>query len=76
MATTGPVFEPVLKLNMIVSDPSVTDSAITDLVTVPELFVIVTVPLLTESLKSAAVVVPEFVQYNIVLSAVLVVATV
>ena len=57
-------------MNTNVSVPSVERSLNNVLVTVPELLVIVTLPDVTPSEKSAPVVVPVVVQYNTVPSAI------
>jgi hypothetical protein len=71
VARTVPEVDPLLTCRIIVSVPSVVRSFVSVLVTVPVLLVMVNEPEFRLSLKSAFVVVPELVQYNVVPSAVL-----
>jgi hypothetical protein len=66
VATIVPEVETVLNSNTKVSVPSVARSDNNVLVTVPVLLVIVTLPDVTPSEKSAPVDVPDVVQYNTV----------
>ena len=51
--------------NIIVSNPSAVKSLTNVLLIVPKLLTILIVPELVPSVKSAPIVVPEFVQYNV-----------
>jgi hypothetical protein len=66
VATIVPEVDPVRTLNIIVSEPSVVKSELIFSTTLAVFALIVNAPLLTPSLKSGAVVVPELVQYNVV----------
>jgi hypothetical protein len=65
VATIVPLVEPVRNRITIVSAPSDVTSLVNVRVKDPELFVIVIEPELSPPLKSAPVVVPLFVQYNV-----------
>lgn len=76
VATTVPEVEPVRIWITMVSEPSVVESLFKVRLNDPELLVIVNDPEFTPLLKSPAAVVPELVQYSVVLLATLVVVTV
>ena len=65
VATTGPDVEPVRNCMISVSLPSVMPSLATTRVMSPVLLLIATDPEFTLSLKSAATLVPLFVQYSV-----------